>query len=79
MERIVGAKDNLVTEPIKKGEILMLNVNAAATVGTVTELKKNLTHIKLKIPICAQIEDRITLSRRLGNRWRLIGYGIIKD
>ena len=57
----------------------MLNVNSAATVGVVTDIKKNLIHVKLKIPVCAEKENRITISRRFGNRWRLIGYGLIKD
>ena len=78
LERIVGAKDEIIVEPIKKTEFLMLNVNSAATVGTVVELKKDLIHIKLKIPVCCNVNDRITISRRLGTRWRLIGYAEIK-
>ncbi|MEK6834700.1 MAG: translation initiation factor IF-2 subunit gamma, partial [Nanoarchaeota archaeon] len=77
LKRIVGSKDELVVEPIKKGEILMLNVNSAATVGTVVELKKDLIHVKLKVPVCCNITDRITISRRIGTRWRLIGYAEI--
>ena len=77
LERVVGSKDELVVEPIKKGEILMLNVNSAATVGTVVELKKNVIHIKLKLPVCCNLTDRITLSRRIGTRWRLIGHAEI--
>ena len=73
LERVVGTKDELKVEPIKKAENLMLNANSATTVGIVTELKKNIVHIKLKIPICCNKEDRITISRMLGNRWRLIG------
>jgi translation initiation factor 2 subunit 3 len=78
LERVVGAKDKLVVEPIKKGEILMLNVNAAATVGVVQELSKNIVKCALKRPVCAENESRVTISRRFGNRWRLIGFGIIK-
>jgi len=74
LKRVVGAKDDLVVEPIKKAEILMLNVNSAATVGVVTELKKDLIHVKLRLPVCMEKTDRITISRLLGNRWRLIGY-----
>ena len=77
LERVVGAKEELKVEPIKKLEPLMLNVNAAATVGVVTEIKKNQFHVKLKIPVCCSKEDRITISRMIGNRWRLIGYGMI--
>ena len=32
----------------------------------------------LKLPVCASPGDRVALSRRVGARWRLIGYGIIK-
>ena len=77
LKRVVGSKDELVVEPIKKGEILMLNVNSAATVGTVVELKKNVIHIKLKLPVCCNLTDIITLSSRIGTRWRLIGHAEI--
>ena len=77
LKRVVGAKDELFVEPIKKGEILMLNVNSAATVGTVVELKKDLIHVRLKLPVCCNLNDRITISRRIGTRWRLIGYAEI--
>ncbi len=78
LERIVGAKDKLVVEPIKKGEILMMNVNSAATVGIVQELSKNMIKCTLKRPVCADEGSRVALSRRVGQRWRLIGYGEIK-
>ena len=77
LERVVGAKDEMKVEPIKKLESLMLNVNAAATIGVVVEMKKDMLHLKLKIPVCCFKEDRITISRMVGNRWRLIGYGTI--
>ncbi|MBI3034260.1 translation initiation factor IF-2 subunit gamma [Candidatus Woesearchaeota archaeon] len=78
LERVVGAKDKLVVEPIKLGESLMLNVNSAATVGIVTELQKNMALCKLKLPVCAEPGSRATISRLIGTRWRLIGYGMIK-
>jgi len=77
LERIVGAKDNLVVAPIKKEENLMLNVNSATTLGTVIDIKKNIIHVKLRLPVCADVKDRITISRVLNNRWRLIGYSNI--
>lgn len=78
LERVVGAKDKLVVDPVKLGELLMLNVNSAATVGTVKELGKNLIKCALRKPVCAEAGARVTISRNLGQRWRLIGYGIIK-
>lgn len=77
LERVVGTKDNLVVEPIKKNESLMLNINSSTTVGVITNLSKDKIKVKLKIPICADKKDRITISRLIGSRFRLIGYGSI--
>lgn len=77
LERVVGAKEDLVVEPVKMLEPLMLNVNTAATVGVVSELRKKAVKCKLKLAICANIGERVTISRRIDNRFRLIGYGII--
>jgi len=79
LKRVVGAKDILVVKPIAQSEVLMLNVNSAATVGVVTNLSKNIITIKLKLPICAELGSRVTISRSFGNRWRLIGYGKLME
>jgi len=79
LKRVVGSKDELVVDPIKRNETLMLNVNSSSTVGEVVEIKKDSFYVKLKIPVCADVKDRITISRRLGDRWRLIGWGEIKE
>ncbi|MBW3022638.1 translation initiation factor IF-2 subunit gamma, partial [Candidatus Woesearchaeota archaeon] len=77
LERVVGSKEDVVVEPIKIGEPLMLNVNSAATVGIVNTITKNKFHCNLKLPVCAEQGSRVTISRRIGTRFRLIGYGII--
>jgi translation initiation factor 2 subunit 3 len=77
LERVLGAKEDLKVEPIKMREPLMLNVNSAATVGIVTELKKGGIKCMLKLPVCANPGSKVTISRRIGNRFRLIGYGNI--
>ena len=56
----------------------MINVGTATTIGVVTSSKKNKVDVTLKLPVCASSGDRVALSRRVGARWRLIGYGIIK-
>lgn len=78
LPRVVGSKEDLIVEPIKLTEILMLNVNSSSTVGQVVKLGKNEVTCKLKIPICAEEGARITISRRVGSRFRLIGYGVLK-
>ncbi|MFH1211757.1 MAG: translation initiation factor IF-2 subunit gamma [Candidatus Woesearchaeota archaeon] len=78
LERVVGSTEDIKVEPIKKLEALMLNVNSAATVGVVIELHKNIIKCKLKLPVCADKGSRVTISRRIGTRFRLIGYGVIQ-
>mgnify|MGYP001570676011 FL=1 len=79
LQRVVGTKEELNVEPIKMNETLMLNVNSAATVGIAVELKKNKIKCRLKLPVCADTNSRVTISRRIGNRFRLIGYGEIVE
>jgi translation initiation factor 2 subunit 3 len=78
LERVVGAKDVLIVNPIKMNEPLMLNVNTAATIGMVKEISKDCIDTKLKLPVCAELGSRVTISRMVGTRWRLIGFGIIE-
>ncbi len=77
LERVVGAKDKLVVEPIKPNEVLMLNVYSAATVGIVKAITTKEIACDLKKPVCADTGSKVTISRMVGQRWRLIGYGEI--
>ncbi len=78
LERVLGTKEETEVKPLAKNEVLMLNCNSAATVGVVLDPSKKNTICVLKKPICARPGDRITISRRVGERFRLIGYGILK-
>ncbi len=79
LDRVVGAKDDLVVEPIKKGESLMINVNSSVSVGIVDNLKKDIVHLILRRPLCIAEKDRVTLSRMIGARWRLIGIAELEN
>lgn len=78
-EKVVGSEEELVVDPIKMNEVLMLNVNSAATVGFVEDLGKNQFKCRLKKPVCADVGSKVTVSRRIGTRFRLIGFGMIKN
>jgi translation initiation factor 2 subunit 3 len=47
--------------------------------GTVKTVSKNYMEAELTIPICGDYGERVALSRRVGNRWRLIGVGTLKE
>jgi len=78
LKRVVGSKEDIIVEPIKKGEPLMINVNSATTAGIVTNLEKNKVIIKLKRPVCADDNCKVAISRRIGTRWRLVGWSYLK-
>ncbi|NIO44755.1 MAG: translation initiation factor IF-2 subunit gamma [Candidatus Aenigmarchaeota archaeon] len=64
-------------EPIKVGEEIMLNVGTTRTLGIVKDVKKDVIEMELKLPVCADKNDKVVLSRKISERWRLIGYSEI--
>ncbi len=77
LHRVVGTKEELNVDEIKTGELLMLNIGTTTTVGVVTSANDDRVELRLKLPVCAEQDMRAAISRRIGARWRLIGYGKI--
>ncbi len=78
LERVVGAAVDLAVDSIKTNEPLMLSVGTATTVGVVTSARGEESEVALKIPVCADKNQRVAISRKISGKWRLIGYGIIQ-
>jgi translation initiation factor 2 subunit 3 len=72
----VGTADMVKVEPVKVKEPLRLNIGTAAAVGTVTNVRDTKIEVKLKKPVCLMPKSRVAISRRIAERWRLIGSGI---
>jgi translation initiation factor 2 subunit 3 len=72
----VGTQELVKVDPIRVKEPLRLNIGTAATVGTVANTRDNRVEIKLKKPVCMMPKSRVAISRRITDRWRLIGAGI---
>jgi translation initiation factor 2 subunit 3 len=72
----VGTQEMVKVEPIRTKEPLRLNVGTSATLGTVTNSKDNKIEAKLRKPLCLLPRSRVAISRRIADRWRLIGAGI---
>ncbi len=77
LEYVVGAGEDIKVEKVRTGELLMLSIGAATDVGTVKGMSGAKIDLDLKMPVCAEVGDRVALSRRFGARWRLIGHGVI--
>jgi len=79
LERAVGTKELLKVEKINPDEVLLLHIGAAVNIGKVVNIKQNTIKVKLTRPICALPGSRVAISRKITARWRLIGYGLIKE
>jgi len=77
-ERAVGTEKLVTVEKIRTNEPLVLNVATAVTSGVVTSARENIIDVSLKRLICADSNFKASLSRRIGDSWRLIGYGTFK-
>lgn len=75
-DTVVGSQDMRRVEGITRGENLLLNIGTAKTMGTVTAISKDHIEARLSIPVCCEEGSRVAISRRIGGRWRLIGYGV---
>ena len=78
LEKMISASEEEGgIRPLQPNEMLMVNSATATSVGTVANIKGKKAKLSLRLPICAKEGSRITLSRRVGSRWRLIGHGTI--
>jgi translation initiation factor 2 subunit 3 len=76
-ERVVGIDGEVKVTRINPKEPLVLNSYSAVTSGTVTSVTPERLEIRLTRPLVAKPSDRVTISRKIGTGWRLIGYGKI--
>ncbi len=78
LEKVLGAEEEIDVSPIKLKEALMLVAGTTLTAGSVTKIgKKNTITVTLKRPICSPEGSIVAISRRIKNRYRLIGYGYL--
>ena len=72
----VGTAEMVKVEPLKPKESIRLNIGTAAASGYVTNVRDSKIEVKLKKPVCLMPRSRVAISRRIAERWRLIGSGI---
>ena len=72
----VGTAEMVKVEPVKAKEPIRVNMGTAAAIGNVTNVKDREIEVKLKKPVCLMPRSRVAISRRIAERWRLIGSGI---
>jgi translation initiation factor 2 subunit 3 len=75
-DKLIGKGDKIF--PIKTDEMLMISVGTGRTVGVVKNVKKGIVETSLKLPVVAEKGSRVAISRRVADRWRLIGWGTLE-
>ena len=73
----VGDADETKVLPIQIGESLRLNIGTAPVLSKVEKIKSNNIEVQFKRPACLFDKSNVAISRRIADRWRLIGAGII--
>ena len=82
LRRLLGVKTSdgekaAKVAKLKKDETLMLNIGSTSTGGKVLAVTGDAAQVVLTAPVCTKEGEKIALSRRIENHWRLIGWGRI--
>ena len=79
LKRVVGTKDsgNRI-ENIQENEMLLINIGSTSCGGNVVRVNGKQARIMLTKFVCAEIGDKISLSRKFDRLFRLIGWGEIE-
>ncbi|ARM75809.1 translation initiation factor IF-2 subunit gamma [Acidianus manzaensis] len=79
LDRVVGSKELIKVDPIRTKENLMINIGSATVLGVVTSAKSDEAELELRKPVAVwQDNARLVISRQIGGRWRLVGWGQVK-
>ena len=66
------------SEQVKMHELLILTIGTSTLIGTVVRQKPKELELLLKMPAIVEQGQRIAVSKKIGNAWRLYAYGIAK-
>ena len=72
----VGTGDEIKVSSIQTGESLRLSIGTAPLLSKVTSVRGKTVEIQFKRPVCLFENSKVAISRRIVERWRLIGAGV---
>ena len=78
LETAVGSAELVKVEKVKLGETVRLNLGTASTLAVATSVRGEVLELDLKKPVAIEAGMRAAISRRISERWRLIGSGLLK-
>jgi len=78
LETAVGSAELVKVDKVKLGETVRLNLGTASTLAVSTSVRGDVVEVDLKKPVAIETGMRAAISRRIAERWRLIGSGVLK-
>jgi len=83
LRRLLGVKgqaNEVSIDPLKKGELLAINIGSSFVTGKVIKINSSKSQVKidLTMPVCTTDGDKVAISRKIEKNWRLIGWGSVQ-
>ena len=73
----VGTGAESKVTPIQNGELLRLSIGTSPALCKVVKAKAENIEVEFRRPVCLFDGGSVAISRRISDRWRLIGAGIV--
>ncbi|HSB50036.1 MAG TPA: translation initiation factor IF-2 subunit gamma, partial [Nitrosopumilaceae archaeon] len=73
----VGSVDEIKVSSVQVGESLRLSIGTAPILSKVTSVRGEKVDVQFRRPVCLFEKSRVAISRRIAERWRLIGAGVV--
>lgn len=73
-----GDKARQKVSKLKSEEVLMINIGSTSLGGKVLTVSSDSVRIQFMNPVCANIGEKIAMSRKIDRNFRLIGWGEIR-
>ena len=78
-KRVIGTKELAEVEKVHVDERLLFDMGTSISAANVVSMKEITATVQLGRPVCVETGSRVAISRKIAGRWRLIGYGIVKE
>jgi translation initiation factor 2 subunit 3 len=78
LEYTLLKREGFDNPPLRLAEPIVISIGTSTGIGVIAKLKSGRMELKLKRGICAEPKAKVAVSRRIGQRWRLAGWGLVR-